>query len=101
VALWVADDQIAVMDLAGNLTSEPVAIFEEPRHATICANDGRDISDVDFTVSGRLTLVDVDWLPDSSGFFTVNSYGGEGAGGGRLCLFNYSRLRQYTVAGGG
>lgn len=98
-ALQIGDDQLAVYDPATDELSPALMMWEEPRHAETCLNTGADISDVDFTVSGRLTLSSVQWLPDSSGFITLNSYGGEGAEGGTLCLFNYSRLRQYQLGG--
>lgn len=95
-----SDDELVVMDLASGTYSDILDIYEPPRHATTCLNTGDDISDVDFTVSGKLFLMDLEWLPDSSGFLTVNSYSGEGAEGDNnwVCLFNYSRLRHYTVS---
>jgi hypothetical protein len=97
-ALWMSDDELAVVELAENNYSQPIQMFEEPRHATTCLNTGADISDVDFTVSGQLFLIDLEWLPDSSGFITLNSYLGEAAAGDDgACIFNYSRLRRYTV----
>lgn len=97
-ALWMSDDELAVVELAENNYSQPIQMFEEPRHATTCLNTGDDISDVDFTVSGQLFLIDLEWLPDSSGFITLNSYLGEAASGDSgICIFNYSRLRRYTV----
>lgn len=57
-ALWMSDDELAVVELAENNYSQPIQMFEEPRHATTCLNTGDDISDVDFTVSGDLFLID-------------------------------------------
>ena len=90
-------EDILVADLIETTVSEPVPVFEPPHPVTTCLNSGNDVSDVDFTATGRLWLRDLLWLPDSSGFITLNSYGGEGAGGGSVCIFNYSRLRRYTV----
>jgi hypothetical protein len=90
-------DVLGVVELATGAVSPTLPINEPPSKLMVCANDGRDMSDVDFTKSGRLPLRGLNWLPDNSGFFTVNSYGGEAAGGGRPCFFNYSRMRQYRV----
>ena len=90
-------DDLYVADLVSGGLAGPFALYEPPAHALTCVNDGRDISDVDFTVTGRLSLVSVDWLPDSSAFVFTRSSGGEGAGGGRPCAFNYSRLNRYDV----
>lgn len=90
-------EQLIVVELATGRTSASLEMFEPSRKLTACANDGRDMSDVDFTVSGRLPVRDITWLADSSGFYTVQSYGGEAAGGGRACYFNTSRLRHYRV----
>jgi hypothetical protein len=90
-------DTLGVVELATGAVSPILEINEPSSKLMACANDGRDMSDVDFTVSGRLPVQSLNWLPDSSGFLTVNSYGGEAAGGGRTCFFNYSRLRQYSV----
>lgn len=97
-ALWMSDEELAVVELAENNYSQPIQMWEEPRRLITCLNNGWDMSDVDLTVSGRLALMDVDWLPDSSGFITLNSYLGEGiTGDGGNCLFNTSRLRRYAV----
>lgn len=95
-----SDDELVVMDLASGTYSDILDIYEPPRHATTCLNTGDDVSDVNFTVSGKLFLMDLEWLPDSSGFLTVNSYLGEAAAGDNnwVCILNYSRLRHYTVS---
>ena len=90
-------DVLGVVELVTGAVSLMLPINEPPSKLMACANDGRDMSDEDFTASGRFSLTSLNWLPDSSNFFTVNSYGGEAAGGGRVCFFNYSRLRQYSV----
>lgn len=81
-----------ITDLTTGETSGPIALYEPSRRLVACTNDGRNMSDVDFTVDGRLSLVDVSWLPDSSGFAYTRSYGGDGAGGGLPCSFDTSRL---------
>jgi hypothetical protein len=90
-------DEFVLVELATGGISEPVRINEGQSKVTACVNDGRDVSDVDFTTSGRLPLRDLEWLPDSSGFLSIHPYGGEGVGGGAPCFFNNSRLRSYTV----
>lgn len=79
--------------------SAPLALFEPPRRAVACVNDGRSLSDVDFTVSGTLALIRVNWLGDSSGFVYTRSSGGEAVGGGRPCALDSSRLNRVTVSG--
>ena len=91
-------ETLLVIELESGSTSAPIQVFEPPSKVLRCLNREGDLSDVDFTTSGRLHIQGITWLPDSSGFFTVNSYGGEGAGGGAPCFFNYSRLRHYTIA---
>lgn len=90
-------EQLIVMELATGRTSASVEMYEPPRQLTACANDGRDMSDLDITVTGRLPVRDITWLADSSGFYTVQSYGGAAMGGGRACFLDYSRLRHYRV----
>ena len=93
----IVDESFVLIELATGGISDNVQLFEGESRVTKCVNDGRDMSDVDFTTSGRLTLMGLSWLPDSSGFMTVQSYGGEAAGGGAPCYFNHSRLRHYTL----
>jgi hypothetical protein len=97
VAVINDDAAFVLIELATGGVSEPVPVSEGESRVTKCINDGRDMSDVDFTTSGRLPIRDLEWLPDSSGFLTVHSYGGEAAGGGAPCFFNHSRLRSYTL----
>lgn len=85
---------IFIVDLDSGASTDPIALYEPSRKLMACANDGRNMSDVDFTVSGILSLSGLDWLPDSSGFVYTRSYGGEGAGGGLPCAFNTSRLNR-------
>lgn len=90
-------DVLGVVELAAGAVSPTLPINEPSTRLLTCANDGRDMSGVDFTVSGSFSVMGLNWLPDSSGFYTVNSYGGESAQGGSPCYFNYSRLRRYSV----
>jgi hypothetical protein len=90
-------DNLYVVDLTSGAISEPFSLYEPPSKALTCVNDGRSLADVDFTRTGRLRLTSVDWLPDSSGFVFTRSYGGEGAGGGRPCVFDTSRLNVVTM----
>lgn len=92
--------ELVVVDTATGAVSEPYSLYEPSRRLTACTNDGRDMSDVDFTVSGTLSLIGLNWLPDSSGFVITRSYGGEGAGGGSICTFDTSRMNVITVGGG-
>lgn len=90
--------ELAVIDTATGAVSETFSLYEPSRKLMTCTNDGRDMSVVDFTVSGTLQLIDVNWLPDSSGFVVTRSYGGEGAFGG--CTFDTSRMNVIMVGGG-
>ncbi|MBE2182124.1 MAG: hypothetical protein IAE89_01750 [Anaerolineae bacterium] len=91
------DSLLIVVNLATGNVSQPLPTNEPARHAVACMNDGRSLADVDFTVEGDLPITSLIWLPDSSGFYTTNSYGGDAVGGGRLCFLDYSRLRLYLV----
>jgi hypothetical protein len=90
-------DHLVMVELESGATSEPIPMFEPPAPVTTCLNSGNDVSDVDFTARGLLPLSGLSWLPDSSGFVTAHTYLGDAAGGGSLCIFNYSRMRLYTV----
>lgn len=81
-----------ITDLTTGEMSSPIALYEPSRQLVACTNDGRNMSDVDFTVDGRLSLAGLSWFPDSSGFAYTRSYGGDGAGGGLPCSFDTSRL---------
>lgn len=101
-AIIIDDSQLGVVDLSSGTISETLDIWEAESRALKCLNNGNDLSDLDFTKSGRLRLADLTWLPDGTSFTSVNSYGGEGAqSSGGVCIFNYSRLRQYQVSRGG
>ncbi len=100
LAISLSDDSLALYDVAAQTTGPAVPIYEPPHTVTTCLNDGRDVSDIGFQTRGKLDITDLKWLPDGSGFVTVNTYWGDGAGGDAgVCIFDYSRLRQYVVGG--
>jgi hypothetical protein len=89
---------LVIFEIATGAVSSRIELFEPPAPVLQCLNDGRSMSDVDFRTSGNLFLMDLRWLPDSSGSLTAQSYLGEGAqGGGSVCIFNYSRMCHYDV----
>ena len=94
-----SDDAFVVVELATGKTSLPLPLSEAPHPVPECLNSGNDLRDLNYVTSGDLFLMDLKWLPDSSGFMTIQSYLGDGAeGSGSICIFNYSRLRRYTLA---
>ncbi len=96
-AVRTAEELLLVVNLEAGNSSQGLEIHEAPSPVLTCINDGRDMSDVDFQRSGKLWMNGLEWLPDAAGFVTVNSYNGQGAGGGAPCFFDYSRLRQYSI----
>lgn len=92
--------ELFVVDTATGAVSEPFSLYEPPQRLTACTNSGRNMSDVDFTVSGTLALTGLNWLPDSSGVVITRSYRGEGAFGGSICTFDTSRMNVIEVNGG-
>lgn len=90
-------EDLFVVDLASGGITGPFPLYEPPSHLLACENDGRSMSDVDFTRTGRLHLAGLNWLPNSRGFVFTRSYGGEAAGGGRPCAFNHSRLNRFDL----
>jgi WD40 repeat protein len=92
--------ELLVVDTESGAVSEPYSLYEPARPLAACTNDGRNMSDVGFTVSGTLQLTGLNWLPDSSGFVITRSYGGEASGGGSVCTFDTSRLNVIEVNGG-
>ncbi|MBA3867818.1 MAG: hypothetical protein H0X30_01545 [Anaerolineae bacterium] len=102
-AAQLNDTDFEVVELASGTLSPIIKIPEAPQKVTICLNTGLPIGgDVPYYTQGDLPLMDLTWLPDSSGFLTVNSY--EGVGGesnNMVCVFDYSRLRKYTVQSDG
>lgn len=98
VAMQVGDETLQVLDLVSGGLSVALPLFEPPTKVMRCLNNNADVSDIDYTTRGNLFLMGLNWLPDSSGFLTVQSYLGDGAeGSGSVCIFNYSRLRHYTI----
>jgi hypothetical protein len=91
--------ELFVVDTATGAVSEPFSLYEPSRRLTACTNSGRNMSDVDFTVSGTLQLTGLNWLPDSSGFVVTRSYGGEASGGASVCTFDTSRMNVFEVNG--
>lgn len=91
---------LILVDLTAGAAVGSFSLYEPATKAMTCVNDGRSLADVDFTRSGRLALAGLNWLPDSSGVVFTRSYGGEGAGGGRPCVFDYSRLNRLDLNAG-
>lgn len=99
ILLWMGDDELIVTEPATGGVSDSVHMFDEPRRMTTCVNEGGpDPTDLNVIWDGFLPPMGINWLSDSSGFVTVNSYMGAGsASDGGSCLFEESRLRRYTV----
>jgi len=95
-----AGDALAVVDLTTGEVSPPVGIFEAPQRLLNCLNRNGDLSDFNTMSRGELYVTGLKWLPDSTGFVTVNSYLGDSGPGTRLCALNFSRLREYSVESG-
>ena len=93
----IGTEEIGFVDVATGRISPLLKISVGPGRALVCANTGRDLSDVDFLISGYLSLRAAYWLPDMSGFVTFNAYDGNATNTG--CIFEYSRWRQYSIAG--
>lgn len=99
VLLWMGEDELIVTEPTSGGVSDTVHMYDEPRQITQCVNeDSFDPTDLNVVWNGSLPPMGINWLPDSSGFVTVNSYMGEGAASDNaVCLFEESRLRRYTV----
>jgi hypothetical protein len=114
-AIWVSPDEtlaavqlfsndvgekseLVIIDLESGLTSLAANLLEDPKPVLTCLNTGNDVSDVGLMTSGYLTLTSLHWLPDNSGIILPLSYNGDGAASSSgNCLFNYSRLRTYSI----
>lgn len=94
------DGEMSVIDLETGVSSPVINIDEGPSRVQTCLNTGNSTGDAEFTRDGEFPIRGVAWLPDNDGFFTVNTYGGDGAGGGVPCIFDTSRLRVYSLSGG-
>lgn len=92
--------ELILVDTATGAVSDPFSLYEPARRLMACTNSGRSMSDIDATVSGRLQITGLNWLPDSSGFVITRSYGGEALGGSTLCTLNTSRMNVIEVNGG-
>jgi hypothetical protein len=99
VLLWVGDDELVVIEPATGGISNFVHMYEQPSPVTECANGVNfDLSDSNFIWDGSLAPMGINWLPDSSGFVTINTYSGDGAqSDNNVCLYEESRLRLYAV----
>jgi hypothetical protein len=90
--------ELVIIDLESGLTSPAANLLEDPKPVLTCLNTGNDVSDGGFMTSGYLTLTSLHWLPDNSGIILPLSYNGDGAASsGGNCLFNFSRLRTYSI----
>ncbi|MBL8148279.1 MAG: hypothetical protein JNL34_18020 [Anaerolineae bacterium] len=86
---------LAVLDLETGALSESLPTQTSTVALNICKNDGRT-TELGWT-SGDPLLVDIVWLPDSSGFVTLHSE--QFSSGPNPCYTNDSRMRVYAVAG--
>lgn len=101
VLLGENGDALVVVDLTSGEISAPVDVFEAPQRVLNCQNRKGDMRDLNFMSSGELPIMSLNWLPDSSGFVTVNTYNGDGSSGGvNFCAWDFSRLREYRVETG-
>jgi hypothetical protein len=92
-------EQLGLVELATGAVSPLLKISIEPHKVLTCVNSGRNVSDVDLTTSGQMSLRALEWLPDSSGFVTANSYGNQVSGSSsNPCFWENSRLRYYQIA---
>jgi hypothetical protein len=90
---------LLVLDLATGNISPALSMYEDPTPVTTCLNTGNDVSDADFVTDGTFFTPELHWLADNRTIVAAFSYGGDGAGGGgQPCIFDYSRLRIYSVS---
>ena len=94
-------EDLFVMELESGRISPALSLLEEPTRVLTCANRQSDLSDLNIMTDAYYTAVGIRWLQDSSGFLLPLSYGGDGLGGGELCLLDYSRLRSFAVEDSG
>ena len=88
-------NELIILDLETGLISPAVNLNEEPAPVTKCLNNGNDMSDVDFRTTGRFSFSEVNWSPDNSSISIALSYGSAMTSTG--CIYDYSRLRTYTI----
>ncbi len=86
---------LAVLDLAAGTLSASLPTQTSTVTLDVCKNDGRATS-FDWVSSDPL-MVEILWLPDSSGFITLHSE--VFSSGPTPCYANDSRMRVYAVAG--
>jgi hypothetical protein len=89
------NESLAVFEPATGRMSESLPTRSTPITLNICKNDGRT-TEFGWT-SDDPTLVDIIWLPDSSGFVTLQSE--TFSSGPNPCVTNDSRIRVYSVTG--
>jgi hypothetical protein len=87
------NESLAVLELATGQMSESLPTRSTSINLSVCKNDGRD-APMPWT-SDDPNLVEILWLPDSSGFVTLQSE--EFNSGPNPCLTNDSRMRVYSV----
>jgi len=87
---------LAVLDLATGALSESLPTQTNTVALNICKNDGRE-APIPWTSSDP-NLIEILWLPDSSGFVTLHSE--QFSSGPTPCYTNDSRMRVYAVEGG-
>jgi len=89
------NESLAVFELSTAALSESLPTRSTQVNLNICKNDGRE-APMPWT-SDDPNLVDILWLPDSSGFVTLQSE--EFSSGPNPCQTNDSRMRVYAVSG--
>lgn len=85
---------LAVIELATGAMSESLPTQTSTVALNICKNDGRE-APIPWTSSDPI-LIEILWLPDSSGFVTLHS---EQFSSSPPCYSNDSRMRVYAVTG--
>ena len=86
---------LAVLDLTTGALSESLPTQTSTMALNICKNDGRT-TEFGWT-SDDPNLIEILWLPDSSGFITLHSE--QFSSGPNPCNTNDSRMRVYAVTG--
>jgi hypothetical protein len=86
-------ESLALFELATGALSDSLPTRSTTVNLNICKNDGRT-TEFGWTSDDPL-LVDIVWLPDSSGFVTLQSE--TFSSGPNPCLTNDSRMRVYAV----
>ncbi len=91
------NEELGIVETETGRISTLLPISEPPSAALACANTGRSLTDFNYQKTGTFNINGWHWLPDASGFITVNTH--DGTLPGRDCLMDSSRLRQYTISG--